>query len=101
MDGMFKGTCMRSATRTEIYRDKARECITLALEADDQALKDKLLAIARRWQSMAHDAETTMSGDVKFLAAKIFLEARTSQMLDAAPKIVPARFPPKQLQPAE
>jgi hypothetical protein len=43
-------------SRSEIYHQKALKCVRLAADAPDRDEKEKLLATAKKWQSMADDA---------------------------------------------
>jgi hypothetical protein len=42
------------------FEEFARDCVRLAEQADTQALRDKLLNLAREWMQAAMDEEDTV-----------------------------------------
>jgi hypothetical protein len=69
---------MRRRTRSEIYGDKAQQCVVLAAQTTDQSAKERLLDIAKKWQALAAEAGTASSKRLALVVAEKYLERRTS-----------------------
>jgi hypothetical protein len=72
------GAVMRRRSRSEIYGDKAQQCVALAARTTDPSTKERLLDIAKKWQALAADAGNVSSKRLELVVAEKYLERRTS-----------------------